>query len=343
MCRRSELPGQNRSFRVKLRPQLDLRPVLVSRPASLPLNRMFGLAPFARAAIIPPALRRGSTIRIIAPSGPFDRTLFWRAVGWLAERYRPKFDEAIFERDGFLAGSDQRRRTELQQAIDDTDAHAIVMARGGWGAARLAPAIDFRGLLTHPKWLVGFSDPTALHAHAWQLGVASMHASNLMGLGRGDEMARQSWAEALEFPATPRILTGQGWHPGRATGILVGGNLTVLVHSLALGGLSLPDNCILALEDVSESSYRVDRLLSALLNSGAADKVSAFALGQFIDCDPGRHEVEVSHVLREQLGRLGVPVIADLPFGHGTINVSLPFGMPAMLDGRAGLLHLAIG
>ena len=167
-----------------------------------------------------------------------------------------------------------------------------------------------------------------------------LHASNLMSLGRADEVARESWRQALEFPEKSRVLKGQSWCPGRITGILVGGNLTVLVNSLALGTLSFPDNCILALEDVSESSYRVDRLLSALLNSGVADKIAAVALGQFIGCDPGKHEVDVSWVLRDQVTHLGVPVVSDLPFGHGTINAPLPFGLPASLDATIGTLRL---
>ena len=253
---------------------------------------MSRFTPFERSVIIPPALRRGATIRVIAPSGPFDRTLFWRAVGWLAKYYCPLFDRTIFEREGFLAGSDERRRTELQQAIDDPETSAIAVARGGWGAARLMNAIDFRGLLSYPKWLVGFSDPTTLHLHAWQLGVASMHASNLISLGRADEVAREAWRQALEFPDKHRVLNGQSWCSGRATGTLVGGNLTVLVNSLALGTLSFPDNCILAIEDVSESSYRIDRLLSSLFSSGVADRIAAVALGQFLDCDPGKHQVK---------------------------------------------------
>ncbi len=150
--------------------------------------------------LTPPALRRGSKVRIIAPSGPFSRPLFWRALGWLSKYYRPIFDPTIFKRDGFLAGSDERRRLELQFAIDDPDTSAIVVARGGWGAARLTSGVDFSGLISHPKWIVGYSDPTTLHICAWQIGVASMHANNLVGLGRGDAEARNVWLEALEFP-----------------------------------------------------------------------------------------------------------------------------------------------
>ncbi len=290
--------------------------------------------------IVPPSLRRGSKLRVVAPSGPFDRTLFWRGVSWLSQYHRPVFDQTIFEREGFLAGSDERRRVEFQCAIDDPEASAIVVARGGWGAARFVNSIDFSGLLAHPKWLVGFSDPTILHVHAWQVGVASMHASNLVGLGRGDDQARENWLQALEFPSKPRVLRGRVLCPGSIAGTLAGGNLTVLVTSLAMGTLRFPDGCILALEDVAESSYRIDRLLHALLSSAVVDRVVAFALGQFIDCDSGNHGVEVSTVLCEQLRRTGVPVVVNLPFGHGSINTPLPLGTPATLDGTRGELSV---
>ena len=290
--------------------------------------------------LTPPSLRRGSKIRVIAPSGPFDRTLFWRALGWLSRFHRPQFDPKIFAREGFLAGSDERRRVEMQLAIDDPEISAIVVARGGWGAARFVSAIDFGGLISHPKWIVGFSDPTSLHICAWQIGVASMHANNLVSLGRGDEVARKSWLEALEYPDKHRVLTGQSLIPGQAAGILVGGNLTISLSNLATGKLHLPDNCILALEDIAESSYRIDRMLNALFSSGAADRVAAYALGQFVECDSGIHRVPVSRVLKNQLERTGVPAAINLPFGHGRINSPLPFGTRVILDGTRGELKV---
>jgi len=290
--------------------------------------------------LTPPALRRGSKIRIIAPSGPFDRTLFWKAIGWISRYYRPLFEPTIFTRDGFLAGTDERRRAELQLAIDDPEISAIVVARGGWGAARLTSGVDFCGLISHPKWIVGYSDPTTLHLCAWQVGVASMHANNLVSLGRGDAQARSAWLDALEYPDQSRVLAGQPLCGGNASGVLVGGNLTVLFSTLAAGRLRFPDNCILALEDIGESSYRVDRMLHALKSSGATDRVAAYALGQFVDCDAGKFGVSVDDVLVEQLGRAGVPVVKGLPFGHTRVNAPLPFGTRATLNGSSGELRL---
>jgi len=303
---------------------------------------VFKINRFRLKVLVPPPLRRTSKVRIVATSGPFDRLLFWRAIGWLASVCRPHFDRSIFEKDGFHAGSDERRRAEFQSALDDPDAAAVVVARGGWGAARFTQSLDYSRLRASPKWLVGFSDPTIMHMNAWRLGVASMHASNLVALGRGDSAAREAWVDALQWPLKRRVLRGRPASRGTATGTLVGGNLTVLMGGLSTGCLRFPDQCILALEDVSESSYRVDRMLSAFEHSGALDRVGAIALGEFVDCNAGTHGVEVAHVLRSHFLPMGIPVVTDLPFGHGRINVSLPFGTTAVLNGDKGELGLGI-
>ena len=290
--------------------------------------------------IIPPVPPKGSRVHIVAPSGPFDRSLFWRALGWLARHFRPHFARSIFERESFWAGTDERRRLEFQSALDDPEATAIIVTRGGWGAARFANALDYSGFLDRPKWLVGFSDPTILHMRSWQLGIASIHASNLVALGRADDEARSEWLNALNSPMKPRVLSGDSLSRGRATGTLVGGNLTVLLSGLSAGNLRFPDRCILALEDVTESSYRIDRMMCALVGSGVMDRVAAVALGEFVDCDPGIHGTSVDHVLAKHLRPMGIPVVRNLPFGHGRRNSPLLFGIPAVLDGDQGQLRL---
>jgi muramoyltetrapeptide carboxypeptidase len=290
--------------------------------------------------IVPPSLEPGSEVRVIAPSGPFDRALFGAAVGWLSSRHRVAYDPDIFAYDGFLAGHDVRRRKELQSAIDDPNVSAIVTARGGWGAARIVSSVDFSGLVRNPKWIVGFSDATTLHANAWRMGVASLHAANLATLGNGDADARSQWLRALEDPHHERVIRGIPVVGGRCEGILVGGNLSIIVSCLSRGKLTLPSRCILALEDVSESSYRIDRMLDALLSSNVAGRIAGAVLGQFVDCDPGKYAVSVTQVLRDQFRRFGVPALGELEFGHGHVNTPLLLGQPALLDAQRGELSI---
>lgn len=282
----------------------------------------------------PPPLRPGSSIRVVAPSSPFDRTLVRAGMAWLGQRYRVRFDPGLFARTGFLAGDDARRRDELNAALADPEAQAIVAARGGYGLGRIAPGLELEALVERPKWIVGFSDLTALHLEATRVGVMSLHGHNVAGLGRGDAKARAAWVHALERPATALFERLTVLHAGEAEGPLAGGNLTVLFAAHAAGRLRLPHEAILLLEDVDETSYRIDRMLSALVQSGALAGVSGVVLGEFTDCSPGRYAVPTEHVLAERLGLLGVPVLAGLPVGHGRHNAPLVLGARARLSAR---------
>lgn len=292
--------------------------------------------------VVPNALRPGDRIRVIAPSSPFDRALFFRGVGWLGERYRVELAEHVLARRGFLAGDDSARLADLDAALAAPELSAIVMARGGYGAGRIVHLANWAALQTAPKWLVGFSDTTLLHLEAQRVGVCSLHAENAAGLGRADAVARADWLAALERPCEPRILRGtRAIRAGTARGPLVGGNLTLLFSAQAAGRLALPPGCILAIEDVTEASYRVDRMLSALFVSGALAGVAGVAVGDFTDCPSGPHGVPIESVLEERLATLGVPVLAGLGFGHGRPNAPLPLGLGARLDGAQ--LELEIG
>jgi muramoyltetrapeptide carboxypeptidase len=290
--------------------------------------------------VIPPPLHPGATVRVIAPASPFDRTLALCGMAFLGERYRVELDWRIFERDGFLAGTDERRREELQLALKAPDVAAVVVARGGYGITRIANDVDFGVLRDAPKWLVGFSDVTALHVEAQAVGVASMHAHHAAGLGRGDATARARWLTALEQPLAPRTLRGQSLRAGKVRGPLVGGNLTVIFTCAVTGRLRFPEGAILALEDVTEASYRIDRMLSALRLGGHLRGIAGVALGGFTDCSPGVHRVSVEHVLERELEALGVPTVAGLPFGHDLPNEPVLLGAEAELDADEGVLRL---
>jgi muramoyltetrapeptide carboxypeptidase len=262
-------------------------------------------------------------------------------MGWLGERYRVEFSQGIFARHGFLAGDDARRAEELSQALRDPDLGAIVAARGGYGLTRILPGLDTSDLAKHPKWLVGFSDFTALHVRAVQQGVMTLHAHNVAGLGRGDHHARQAWLEALEAPTRERALRGlTPWRDGSAEGPLFGGNLTVLHALAAAGTLVAPAGCILFLEDVTETSYRIDRMLSGLIQAGHFSNLGGVVLGEFTDCSQGKYGVPTEQVLRERLTSLHIPVWAGLACGHGRHNAPLTLGAPSWLDPASRSLRI---
>jgi len=291
-------------------------------------------------AMVPAPLRSGARIAVIAPAGPCDRALVLRGLGWLSEHYKVEFDPGIFERAGYLAGPDARRLAELDRCLADPGLGAIVAARGGYGLTRIAERARFAELRRHPKWLVGFSDATVLHVEALRVGVASLHAANAGGLGHGDAHARERFRQALEAPLAPRVIGGlECFRPGRTRGPLVGGNLSLLAASAAAGRLPIPYGAILAIEDVTEKAYRVDRLLTSLISAGVLDRAGGVVVGDFTDCPPSAG-VTTRDVLRERLEALRIPVAFGLRFGHGEHNEPLVLGPPASLDAGAGTLTL---
>jgi muramoyltetrapeptide carboxypeptidase len=291
------------------------------------------------AVLYPRPVQPGDILRVIAPSGPFDRLLFFRALGWLSQRYRVVWSRGMFERQGFLAGDDQRRLDELNEALRDPLASAIVAARGGYGATRICHQADFASLARYPKWCVGFSDFTALHLEASRIGISSLHAANLASLGRSDARAREAWIRAIEQPLTERCFEGlQVLLPGTCSGVLVGGNLSLLYAYAASGRLALPRGCLLFLEEINEAPYRIDRMLTSLLVGGHLQHVAGVCLGDLADVQFRHSNAQALSAVRERLGELGIPVLAGLPVGHGLMNESLPLGVPAELSSQPARL-----
>lgn len=282
---------------------------------------------------VPQALRPGDKVRLIACSGPFDHTLLWRGAGWLAQRYRVRVSRALFRRDGFLAGSDAERRAELEAALRDPDARAIVAARGGYGAGRIAADVDWALLDADPKWIIGFSDVTALHIEAQRRKIVSLHAANAAGLGRGDASVRADWIARVEAPERRyELLATAILRPGSAVGPLFGGNLSLLASYGLATAARPPPGSIVFFEDVDEAPYSVDRMLTSLRTAGFFDEAAGIVVGEMTGCQPGRHGVAVEDVLRDRLAGLGVPVIIGIRVGHGRHNAPLLLGRPARVD-----------
>ncbi len=290
------------------------------------------MAPFTR----PAALSADSNLRALAASSPFDHARYRAGKALLEAHFRVSEGLALFARHGFLAGSDDARRHDLQEAIRDPAVHAIVPARGGYGATRLLPSLEVGEVARAAKWLVGFSDVTALHALWARAGVCSIHGPMVCSLPDAPAELQRAWCALVEG-GSPEPLTGlTAVVGGRAEGRLFGGNLTVL--AALVGTPYFPDltDTVLALEDVGERPYRLDRMLTTMLQAGVLCGVRAFVLGQFSNCDPGPDGASADDVLAEQLGSLGVPLLRDAPFGHIHDNTPLLLGAHAVVDATYG-------
>ena len=291
-------------------------------------------------------LRAGDLVGVIAPAGPATaervalvEPLFARFG--LRTRLYPSCHARHSQHD-FLAGDDALRLADLHAAFADADVRAVFCLRGGWGSPRLLAGVDTTLLRAHIKPFIGYSDITALHALLQRQGLMSFHApmpaSDLVIDGAEDDAA--ALFALLMQPLTagrvfaPTLLPGAWQVGGAASGRLVGGNLS-LVAALAGTPWALDARgAILFLEDISEARYRVDRLLTQLRQTGVADAAAGFLLGSFTeDADP-------TTLLREHLARLGKPVLAGWPAGHGQPNRALPLGAKATLDAAAGTLTL---
>jgi muramoyltetrapeptide carboxypeptidase len=279
--------------------------------------------------IVPPFLRPGDLVAIVAPSSPFDVERYRRGRAFLETRYRVRVRDDLLARSGYLAGDDDRRQAELDDALRDPDVRAIIAARGGYGVTRLLDRLDFQALLRSPRWLVGFSDVTALHVEASRAGVASMHAPMVATIGAAADDARATFVRLLEGELCDASWTGLDvWRQGTAQGRAFGGNLALLESCAAAGRLLVPDGAVLFLEDCTERPYRVDRMLTALHLGGHLARAAAFVVGEFTECGPGPDGVLVDDVLRARLSGYGVPIVGNAPFGHGARNEPFVLGAP---------------
>ena len=288
----------------------------------------------------PKPLKSGDTIAVISPSGALrDTETFEKGLKiWRDRAYQIKLISP-YEQQGYLAGTDQQRRQALSEAWTNPDYQAIVCSRGGYGSMRLLENWSWEQALP-PKWLLGFSDITALQWSLYQQKIISLHAPVLTTLSQEPPWSIERLFHYLENQ-TLSPLQGEGWGGGIATGRLLPANLTVATHLLGTSLQPSLEGVILALEDVAESPYRIDRMLTQWRLSGLLHKVAGIALGRFSRCDPptGTVSGSVEEILRDRAQDLNCPIVSQLPFGHDGINAALPVGEIVTLDGNQGELQ----
>jgi muramoyltetrapeptide carboxypeptidase len=304
----------------------------------------------------PERLSFGDTIGIVAPSSPPpDPAAIDRAAEALEKfGFKPKLAENIRARRGFLAGGDRERVGDLMQMFADKSVKGIMCLRGGYGAARLLNLLDYKIIRRHRKILSGFSDITSLHcAFARKVNMVSIHAPMWNGgLQSKDlpEFTRSSFFRTvMEAKASGSIVSGYDSKKistvrcGVAEGRLIGGNLAVLCASIGTPFEPPFRGRILFIEDINEQPYRLDRMLTQLLNAGVLQQLAGVAVGVNRDCeDDGEDRVideyrqSSADVMAERLSSLGVPVVMGLPFGHVALNATIPVGVHARLDGDNG-------
>jgi len=233
----------------------------------------------------------------------------------------------------YLAGSDNAQALAFSQLMARPDIDAIWAVRGGYGALRWAGKIQWP--VFRPPLLIGFSDVTVLHSCYVRHGFPSLHAPLITTLSRSSEETRRSLRIFLAQGTLP-MLTGAPCSPGTVRGRLVGGNLTCLTHLVGTDLAPTWEDAILFLEDTNEAPYRIDRMMTHLLLSGRLSRIRGVALGTF--SDDSREQKTVTEVILERLSPLCIPIVTDLPCGHGPENHPLLLGGDYVLDGTTGKL-----
>ena len=250
------------------------------------------------------------------------------------------------DRLGYLAGQDQDRLADINDALRDPGVRAVIATRGGKGAYRIAAELDVAAVLNDPKPIVGFSEITVLHLFLLkECGLTGIHGAAWAAAAHG-QVSADSFRMAA-FEADPVTVSREHYEPtaaltttGSATGPLIGGNQDMVAIS---SGWALPslDGAILLLEAFNLRLGHIDRQLTMLMNSGALDGIVGVAVGQYTECGADASTqgdwTEID-VLRDRLSLLDVPVLGGLPIGHGKNARAVPLGSMATLDADGGTL-----
>jgi muramoyltetrapeptide carboxypeptidase len=295
----------------------------------------------------PPALKKGDVIGIVSPaSSPDDFTRIEQGVKYLESLgYRVKLGKHIFKRYGYLSSTDDERADDLNEMFADEKVKAIICVRGGYGTPRLLDKVDYNLIKKKPKIFVGYSDITALQLAIFKKTGLVTFSGPMLAVDIYSNF--DSFAEDFFW----RILTSRErkieiknpngvelntLKSGKATGTLLGGNLSLIASIMGTKYQPSFNGSVLVIEDIGEEPYRIDRYLSQLKNSGVLYKINACILGQFTDCAPKEPEksLTLEQIFNDYLGNLKIPVISNLSYGHIPQKLTLPLGARVRVDAK---------
>ena len=294
----------------------------------------------------PPKLNKGDTVGLIAPGSYITQAQLEESIKNAEDLgYKVKYTNRILDKHGYLAGNDQVRADDIHEMFEDKNVKAILAVRGGYGCARLLPMLDYELIKRNPKIIIGYSDITSLLYGIYEkTELVCFHGP--VGTSTFNEYSVEHFENILtktqqkyEMKNLPEdenqinVIT-----EGVGEGELVGGNLSIVVSMIGTEYDIDSKGKIIFLEEIGEEPYRIDRMLTQMIQSGKFENCAGIALGVFRKCDvdPDEPEFENSltleQVLEDRLSDLGVPVIYGLSFGHITNKFTLPFGVKAKLD-----------
>lgn len=295
---------------------------------------------------LPPGHLPANNMSVVALSSVVEWPKCQKSIEAVLQRgYKLKFDkDNLTKSHGYLAGDDDFRMSRFQDALHDENSSAIFCARGGYGVTRLIENIDPDEIRQNPKWLIGFSDVTALGMVFNAAGLVWLHAPLFTTLHKEPDAVFTRLFKFLETPKSligEQLLSGEPYIHGSAEGVLWGGNLTMIISMM--GSQYFPDMSgkILFIEETGEEPYRLDRSLTQLRLCGALHEAAGVIVGYMTGCNPKlANSFVAEEVIKERLGDLDIPVMLKAPIGHEQPNYPLPVGANVRLDTTSGSLTL---
>lgn len=293
-------------------------------------------------------------MRFVSPASPPEREQVERGAALVSSwGLTVELGAHVFDRHGhYLAGRDEDRLRDLNDALRDPGVRAIFTTRGGKGSYRIAHGLDFEAARRDPKPLVGFSDITMLHLALAKAGIAGgFHGpyvawnDDYYGPAAAEQLRRALMEpEEISIRQDPAEPTASVMVEGVARGRLLGGNLSMIARAVGWSCPSFAESILFIEAVVDEQIGAIDSALTQIARSGCLDGVKGVAIGQFIRCGDGRPgKWSAIDVLRDRLTPLGVPVLGGLPIGHGPRPPTIPLGTPAILDASGRTLTIDPG
>ncbi|WP_428664193.1 S66 peptidase family protein [Runella sp.] len=288
--------------------------------------------------IRPPYLRAGDRVGVVALASQVSYDALYEGLRILREDWQLEVVEGETLRTSYhqFAGTDDQRRTDFQRMLDDPSIKAVFSARGGYGSSKIIDKLNFRKFRKHPKWVIGFSDITALHCHLCRLGFESLHATMPKLFGQEgafnalDTLRKALWGESLQY----EIKTHSFNRLGTVTGRVVGGNLCLLAHLSGSRSELDTRGKLLFIEDVEETYYNLDRMMVQLKRARKLDKLAGLIVGQFTDMkdnDTINFGKNANEIIAEYAAEYDYPVCFDFPVGHVADNRAMIVGQEAQL------------
>lgn len=282
--------------------------------------------------ILPPFLKSGDKIAMVSVAGKIQPDPVEKAKHLLEEEgFIVETGVHAFDDFHMFAGTDSDRAYDMQKALDNPEIRAILFTRGGYGSIRTLSLLDWTGFFRNPKWLIGFSDITVFHSFLTSRDVASIHGvmtsfffENGVRTESLNRLLSLLGGQAQEYEIQPSLLN----HLGQASGILVGGNLSLL---LSLRGTEIDlslDGKVLFIEDIGEYDYHIDRMMMNFKYSGALSKLAGLIVGYFTDTKTSNTPFgkTANEIIRDAIDGYEFPVIFDFPAGHELPNFPLVMG-----------------